>query len=179
VKSEKPAETVLNPEPTPETAPASSGIADLGTSPEASNESPTIPVNTYVEKITRANSSKTQSSSKPALSTPALSSASSTPLSASTPVTPQNTPLQTPAMETASPVKKKTNRFGLLGWALLAVIVAGGGWILWSRKNSGSGPDQPGAPLGGLSPVSGFTGFQGEKESLSGEKTSFWFKKIF
>ncbi len=161
VKSQKASETVLNPETTP--TPVSSGTTDIGLPSEKNHGTP---INAYVEKIKRSKGAK---GTKITL-TP--STAANTPE-----VTPQTTPNQTPAMETpAAPVKTGGSHWIL--WTVLVVAVAGIGWFFWSKNQSGDS-GQPNPPVGGLSPVSGFTGVKNNIEDDSDSKPSFWSKKLF
>jgi hypothetical protein len=153
VKSQKNSETVLNPENS-----SSNGTADIGIPGEHSTS-----VNTYVEKVGR---SKKKSGATASVS-------SSTPLA-----TTQTTPNQTPAMDPVTPVKK-TGKSSKLLWLLLVPILAGIGWYFWSKNQPHDHPSQPMPPVGGLSPVSGFTAVKDQIEDESAPETSFWFKKLF
>jgi hypothetical protein len=155
VKSQQLAETVLNPEPTAVSTPAS----EIGMAADQNDNSPAP----YVEKIKRTKDSKIIST------TPSV-----------TAVTPAAPPPSTPApaMETPAPaVKPKSS--GWIWWVLILLILGGVGWYFWSESRSGNNPQQPNPPTGGLSPVSGFTAFQNKNEGKSKTKTSFWFKKLF
>jgi hypothetical protein len=82
-------------------------------------------------------------------------------------------------MEAApAPVKKKSGGSRWLLWLLGAVALAGAGWYLWSKKHP---PDssEPMPPVGGLSPVSGFTAVKDNIEEESPSEPSFWSKKLF
>ena len=163
VKSQKASETVLNPESTP--APTSSGTADIGMPGEQDHGTP---INTYVEKIKRSKGAK---GTKITL-TPSTAAAATTPETA-----PQTTPAQTPAMETTvTPVKTGGSHWIL--WTILVVAAAGIGWFFWSKNQSGDS-GQPNPPVGGLSPVSGFTGVKNDIEDDSNSEPSFWSKKLF
>lgn len=156
VKSQKAPETVLNGDTT--TTSSSSGTADIGMPGE------NTPVNTYEAKIgARKRSNSTASTSSTLSSTPAA--------------TTQSTPDQTPAMEAAAPPKKSGGSHWLL-WLLLAIVVAGGAWYFWSQKQA-EDSSQPMPPVGGLSPVSGFTGVKDHIEDETQAETSFWSKKLF
>jgi len=154
VKSERASETVLN----PETAPVANGMADIG---ETGHNTP---INTYVEKIGHKK--------KP------LSSLTTTSTTANTVAPPPETPAQTPAMETAAPVAKSGGSHLLL-WLLLIIVLGGVGWYFWSKNHPEDHVDQPMPPVGGLSPVSGFTALKDQIEEESPSETSFWSKKIF
>jgi hypothetical protein len=154
VNSQKPNETVLNPEATP----VSSG--DFGNTP----------VNTYVEKVGHKKSSKSSSQTIGMASTISSSTAAATT---------QNTPNNTPVMETAAPPVKKGGHSSWLWWILLVLILAGIGWYFWSKNQPDEHPAQPMPPVGGLSPVSGFTAVKDQIEDESSPEPSFWTRKIF
>jgi hypothetical protein len=162
VKSQKASETVLNAEPTP--AAASSGTADIGMPSENGNGTP---INTYTEKIKRT---KTNKGTKITL-TP------STAVSITTDLAPQTTPKETPAMETPAPIVKSGGSHWIW-WILLIVVLGGIGWYFWS-KNQSDDHSQPMPPVGGLSPVSGFTAVKDRIEDDSETETPFWSKKLF
>jgi hypothetical protein len=162
VKSQKASETVLNAEPTPMAS--SSGTADIGMPDEKGNGTP---INTYTERIKRT---KTSKGTKITL-TP--STAISTTAEVATPTTPK----ETPAMETTAPVIRSGGSHWIW-WTLLVVVLGGIGWYFWS-KNQSDDHSQPMPPVGGLSPVSGFTAVKDRIEDDSETKTSFWSKKLF
>jgi len=147
VKSQKAPETVLNSEPSADESSASD---------EDSSDS-------YVSSI----KSKKGSSSE-------ASAAESTAGEASEIQAPSTA--QTPAMETAAPVKKGSN---WLWWALLALVLAGAGYLTWKKRRSEEHSAQPMPPVGGLSPVSGFTAVKDRIEEDPSEGTSLWSKKLF
>lgn len=149
-ETQKPPETVLNPEatPVPET--------DNGVKPEKS----------YVVKFHKAKQVKgVQAASTTNVTTPVA--------------TAQNTPMSTPSMEASAPVKK-AGHAALLWWILLVVILAVVGWYFWSKNRGDDHPSQPLPPTGGLSPVSGFTAVKDKiEEDPLEEKPSFWNRKLF
>jgi hypothetical protein len=157
VNSEKPPETVLNPEETPV--------------PSVSHEKQDIgnPTSSYTENLHRtkgANSTTTVST------TPvSANSLASTPVAATT-------PLQTP-MDTTAPVQRSGGSHWFL-WLLVILVLGGIGWYFWSKSQSDSQtPIQPLPPTGGLSPVSGFTAVKEQIEDEVDSKPSFWSQKLF
>ena len=76
-----------------------------------------------------------------------------------------------------SPVAAKTeNKSGSLWlWILAVILVLGGGYYFWTKKSSRR-KGHPLPPMGGLSPVSGFTAM---KDKVQSSKPSFWTKKLF
>jgi hypothetical protein len=156
VKSERASETVLN----PETTPVGSGMADIG------DTGRNTPINTYVEKIGHK---KKTIGSLPSTSTTTNTIA---------PIAETPAPANTPAMETAAPVAKSGGSHLLL-WLLLIIVLGGVGWYFWSKNHPEDHVDQPMPPVGGLSPVSGFTALKDQIEEESPSETSFWSKKIF
>ncbi|HUO57770.1 MAG TPA: hypothetical protein VMV05_06300 [bacterium] len=167
VKSQKAPETVLSPESTPTEVPTTT-TADTGMPVE--NEKPESAPASYVEKIKRTKgTNKIVSTSTP--DSAAITQAS----------TPQNTPMQPPIMDTSTPTSPKKGGSGWVMWVLLVLVGGGGGWYFWSKRQEASlvNPNQPKPPVGGLSPVSGYTGKRTEYEAKDPAKTSIWFKKLF
>lgn len=159
VKSEKAAETVLSPETTP-VAPANS---DMGTVGEKNN----APLNAYTENIKRSKNGKdTKITLTPG--TPA----------ATPETTPASTPIAAPVMDVTVPPAAKSGGSHWIWWVLLVLVLGGVGWFLKNRSESGD-YSQPNPPVGGLSPVSGFTGVKNNIEDETDSKTSFWSKKLF
>lgn len=151
VNTQKPPETVLNPEAVPNT------------------ESATGPEKTYVEKVHKKG---TKAAAK------GLQAASTTNVSTPVPTT-QNTPMSTPSMEVSSAVKKGGHA-AWLWWVLLVLVLAGIGWYFWSKSQKDEHPPtQPMPPTGGLSPVSGFTAVKDKIEDDSPHEPSIWTKKLF
>jgi hypothetical protein len=159
VNSQKPPETVLNPEGNP----VSNGKEDIGM------PGGKTPIRTYVEKIHRSKGPK----STTITTTPVTENTSAPP-----PVVTQ-APAQTPAMETPVPVKKSGGVHWFL-WLLVLLVLGGIGWYFWSKSQSDhQSPSQPMPPVGGLSPVSGFTAVKDRIEDEVDSKPSFWSKKLF
>lgn len=154
VNTQKPPETVLNPE-TP------SSKTDMGM--PTSNS----PVKSYTERVHKG--PKSASKGMPVSSTSNVSTPA---------VTAQITPNNTPSMETSAPVKK-SGHTSWLWWVLLVLVLAGIGWYFWSKNQPDDHPSQPMPPVGGLSPVSGFTAVQDKIEDDSEKETSIWSKKLF
>jgi len=150
IKTTKAPETVLNPESTPDTS--------------MTEHHPIT--HSYTERIKKA-APKTYSAlnaKTPQVATPSM--------------TTQSTPNSTPSMETATPVKKSGGS-SWIWWILLILALGGAGWYFWSKNQSEGGSSQPKPPVGGLSPVSGFTAVKDKIEDESQEGTSFWSKKLF
>lgn len=154
---QKPNETVLNPEQTP-----------LALTPGAGSTNP----GTYVEKIHRSKGPK----SKTTISTTPVATTESAAASVNTPET---APKQTPAVETTLPVKKNGGFHWLL-WLLVLIVIGGIVWYFLSKnREHNDQTGQPTPPMGGLSPVSGFTAVKDHIEDEAETKPSIWFKKIF
>jgi len=77
----------------------------------------------------------------------------------------------------ASPVvaKTETKSGSFWLWILAAILALGGGYYFWTKK-SPRRKGHPLPPMGGLSPVSGFTAM---KDKVQSSKPSFWTKKLF
>lgn len=160
VKSQKAAETVLSPETTP--TPVSSGASGI----VMAGENHGTPINTYVEKFKRSKSGKATK----------ITLTPGTP--AATPdVTPVTTPVPPPPVDTTTP-PAKTGGSHWIWWVLLVLVLGGVGWFLKNKNQSGDF-SQPNPPVGGLSPVSGFTGVKNNIEDESDSEPSFWSKKLF
>ena len=127
------------------------------------------PARSYIAKIHR---SKGPQSSTTITTTPVTSEGTST-ISAL-----PSSPKSTPAMETPMPIKKSGGSHWLL-WILVLLVVGLIGWYFWSKSQEGHHPGQPAPPMGGLSPVSGFTAVKDQIEEENGSKPSFWNKKLF
>jgi hypothetical protein len=154
VNTQKAPETVLNPE--------SSSIQNAGM-PEGNG-----PAKSYVEKVSHRGS-KSASNGMPVSSTSNVSTPAATA---------QITPNNTPSMETSAPVKKS----GHASWLWVPLVLALGGligWYFWSKNRTDDHPSQPMPPVGGLSPVSGFTAVRDKIEDDSETETSIWSKKLF
>ena len=83
-----------------------------------------------------------------------------------------------PSTPVSEPVQPKNGSHWVL-WALGLIAIGGIGWVYWSKRQSEDSA-QPMPPVGGLSPVSGFTAVKDniEEEATSSE-VSFWSKKLF
>jgi hypothetical protein len=86
--------------------------------------------------------------------------------------TPVATPAAVAAPVNAQPEKKSGSKWL---WILIAVAALGGGYYLYAKK-SPRRKGHPLPPMGGLSPVSGFTAM---KDKVQSSKPSFWTKKLF
>ena len=155
VKSQNQAETVLNTEETPPSP--SSGLSE-GHKPARS----------YIAKIHRTKGAQNTTITTTPVSGEGATMASTLP----------GTPKQTPALETPMPVKKSAGAHWFL-WLLVLIVLGLIGWYFWSKNQEGQHPGQPAPPLGGLSPVSGFTAVKDRIEEEDGSKPSFWNKKLF
>jgi len=152
VKSDKAAETVLAPEPTP-----------VPTTDTNAGEKPEHPIGSYTENIKRSkNGKETKISVTPA---------------ATTELTPAATPNAVPPMDTTVPPAKGGGSHWIW-WVLLVLVLGGVGWFLKNRSQSGD-YSQPNPPVGGLSPVSGFTGVKNHIEDEAEPQSSIWNKKLF
>ena len=79
---------------------------------------------------------------------------------------------------TAAPKKAGGSHFLLI--IFLVLVVAGIGWYFWTKNQPmDDHPDHPMPPVGGLSPVSGFTAVKDKIEEADSSETSFWSKKLF
>lgn len=134
----------------------------LGSDPSAtpSEDASDSSSDSYVSSI----GSKKSSSGTASTEAPAAEAAAQPPTSS-----------ETPAMETAAPVKKGSS---WLWWVLLALVLVGAAYLAW-KKRQAEGASQPMPPVGGLSPVSGFTAVKDRIEETPSEGTSFWSKKLF
>jgi hypothetical protein len=133
---------------------------------KSSDNSSTIPVNSYVEKT--SSKSKSSAGKEPGSTVPMAS--------APTPLPTQEMSAATPVAEPVAAPQKSGSHF--LWWLLLILILAGIGWYFWSKNHSDEDEFQPHPPSGGLSPVSGYTG---TKHLEAGEKKapSIWTRKLF
>ncbi len=160
VKSQKAAETVLSPEASP--TPVATASSDLG----IAGEKHEAPINTYVEKIKRTKNGKetkiTLTPGTPA-ATPETAAAAATPNTA-------------PPVDASVPPAKGGSHW--IWWVLLVLALGGIGWFLKNKSQSGD-YSQPNPPVGGLSPVSGFTGVKNKIEDETDSEPSIWTKKLF
>ncbi len=166
VKSQKANETVLNINSTP--TPQANSWVDIGMADETKNTE-AVP-RSYTEKI----------KSEP--EAPAMAAAPNSISIASLPPTPiptaPNVPMKSPSIENIAPVKKNVGTYLIL-WFLVILALGGAGYYFWSKTRVEEPSGQPQKPLGGLSPVSGFTAIRGRLEKKKKAKKSFWLKKIF
>jgi LPXTG-motif cell wall-anchored protein len=149
VKSEKPAQTVLEQATPVSTETSSIQAPSMGTEVKRVHHS-------YAKKSPVEGSSSTSTTS------PAIAETKS-------PEKPAPAPARTPI--TASDKKSSNLWLILLGLA----VVGGAGYYLVSRKSSRK--NRPLPPHGGLSPVSGFTAMK-DRVRNDAPKSSFWSKKI-
>ena len=115
-------------------------------------------IHAYVEKVGAAKNAS--DSAVPAAANPAPAASSN------------------PPMDTAANTDKKSGSHWIL-WAIGLLAVGGIGWVVWSKTQSEESI-QPMPPVGGLSPVSGFTAVKDQiEEDSRPSETSFWSKKLF
>jgi hypothetical protein len=100
---------------------------------------------------------------------------------ASTPEAMAPVPAEDSSMENVQvPAKKKNGLMNALLWMILIpVLLIGLIWFIWSMFHKRELPFQPAPPMGGLSPVSGFTAMKNQIQAESESKVSFWNKKLF
>ncbi len=168
VKSQKASETVLNSNPTPSSQ--SNTWVDIGM-PEQTKKTEAVP-RSYVEKI--KNEVQPEAPSLAA----APNSISVTAMVPTPIPTVESVPVKNTTMENTAPVKKNVGAYILL-WLLVILALGGAGYYFWSKTRIEEHPLQPQKPLGGLSPVSGFTAIRGQLEKKRNTQKSFWLKKIF
>jgi hypothetical protein len=89
-------------------------------------------------------------------------------------VVPAPNQAQPPMEATSNSTSKKGSHWFL--WLVVLVILGGGAYWYFTRNKDEETPYQPQPPVGGLSPVSGYTG---QKKSNSSKKISFWKRKLF
>jgi hypothetical protein len=183
IKGQKPPETVLNAESSP--TPDATQIITMGPSPNgvavSSNpktgfnfDTPNRPVEksvarSYKEKIERVKGPQSiqtvQVVTTPTPETSAAVSGNSTPTASQ--------PSQ-PPMEANANNKPKGSHWFI--WLIVLAVLGGGAYWYWSHRHEDETPYQPQPPVGGLSPVSGFTARKNKTET---KKTSFWNRKLF
>jgi hypothetical protein len=111
----------------------------------------------------------------PAAAEPAMDAAAS-----STPEALASVPAEESPMDVQTPVKKKSGIMNALLWMIvIPVLLIGLVWFIWSMFHKRELPFQPAPPMGGLSPVSGFTAASNQAKAESESKGSFWNKKLF
>ncbi len=182
IKGQKPPETVLNSDSTP--TPEATQDFTLGANPTAtpqvssgedmdtaSRKLSKSVARSYAEKIARVKASQSTQSIQ-VLTTP----------------TPEMTPTAEPVMTPtavaapAPPMETTTNTHPRKGphwilWLIILILLGGGAYWYWLRsKEDDNTPYQPHPPVGGLSPVSGYTV---RKKPEAPKKPSFWKRKLF
>jgi hypothetical protein len=81
-------------------------------------------------------------------------------------------------MDSTTSTDKKSGSHWVL-WAIGILAVGGIGYVVWSKTQSEESI-QPMPPVGGLSPVSGFTAVKDRiEENFQPAEPSFWSKKLF
>lgn len=83
----------------------------------------------------------------------------------------------TPAMETTATAADKGGFPTWILWVLGIAALGGLGYMAWAKRQAAE-ESQPMPPVGGLSPVSGFTALKDQIEEET-PKPSFWSKKLF
>ena len=171
VKSQKPPETLLTTQITPVVTPVPEG-PELALSQEPAAVAEPSPKEEADETITEEVESAPQAQAPKVVAQAAPSQPA--------PLQEKPAPAAAPAPDkTEAPVKAKGAGYDWL-WGVLLLAIAGVGWYFLAKGHSHpAGQPHPKPPTGGLSPVSGFTGFQNEKGSKIRKKPSIWSKKIF
>ncbi len=181
IKGQKTPETVLN----AETSATPNAAINMGPSPNGSEvssnpktgfnfDTPNRPVErsvarSYKEKIARVKGPQSvqtvQVITTPTPETSAAISSNSTPTSSQQ---------SQPPMDASTNNKPKGSHWFI--WLIVLAVLGGGAYWYWSHRREDETPYQPQPPVGGLSPVSGFTARRNLTES---KKTSFWNRKLF
>jgi hypothetical protein len=79
-----------------------------------------------------------------------------------------------------APARKKSGLMNAFLWMILIpILIIGLVWFIWSMLHKRELPFQPAPPMGGLSPVSGFTAVKNRMKAESEPRVSFWNKKLF
>ncbi len=168
IKGQKPPETVLNPD-------TSSTSSETSSQPKTNFnfDTATRPVGksvarSYKEKITRVKGPKSVQTVQVG-TTPEVTSNNSTPTVV--PISDQSQP----PMEGSANQKPKHGSHWFL-WLVVLALLGGGAYWYWSHRKEDDSPYQPQPPVGGLSPVSGFTA---RKKMPEPKKISFWKRNLF
>jgi hypothetical protein len=187
IKGQNPPETVLNPELTP--TPQASQSTNLDISSPAAETTPQPKTNfdfdtkerpvsksvvrSYKEKIARIKGPHSiQTVQVVTTPTPQIASAETNqPTPTVEPITSQS---QTPMDASTSLKPQKSSHWFL--WLVVLGLLGGGGYWYWSHRNENESPYQPQPPVGGLSPVSGFTAKRILREA---KKPPFWNRSLF
>jgi hypothetical protein len=172
IKGQKPPETVLNAEATPNAQNGQSINLENGSQPKNNFNfnTATQPVSksvarSYKQKIARIKGPQSvQTVQVMTTSTP-----QTTPTVVTTSTQPQ------PPMEGNANQKPKHGSHWFL-WLVVLALLGGGAYWYWSHRKEDDSPYQPQPPVGGLSPVSGFTA---RKKLPEPRKTSFWKRNLF
>jgi hypothetical protein len=161
VKSEKVPETVLNSN-TNTIAPPMTLMTETPT--------PTVVASVWVNAYTKHTKLAKHHSHSHVIKAPIMAAA--TPL-----VLPKTTPVNTPisfTTDSETPKKKSSSHWFLILSGL--VLIAALGYYFWTKKTPPQN-NYPLPPMGGLSPVGGFTAMRNKIRSE--KKQSIWTKKIF
>jgi hypothetical protein len=184
IKGQNPPETVLNSEPTPTpdmgefyTPTPIAETAQVKKSDDSDTLTPPVSkkvARSYKQKIARMKATEAAVNAQVSpTSTPQV-----TPVVASV-ITPTVVPApiqaQPPMESTTNSTPKKGSHWFL--WLVVLVILGGGAYWYFTRNKDEETPYQPQPPVGGLSPVSGYTGLK--RSSSSHKKTSIWNRKLF
>jgi len=179
-----------SPSVSPSETPTPSTDTSVGLVPEASpTSSPTVTATATVsdysyvpETVTMEEDADTVSAkvvqkpkpvkaTKPPVKSPAVPTATPQPVATDipTPIPTSNVfgAIKSEPMSTDNPPSVKSTS-KLWSWLLLLLVVVGAIWYFWRRnQDDDSLPSKPSAPLGGLSPVSGFFSDGSKKTSHS------------
>jgi putative SOS response-associated peptidase YedK len=174
VKSQKASETNLKSATSAATMTVTASVSATQTA--SATATAVVPMtNSYTKHKTSANrgSASGSSSRSFAMKKPAVPMMAA-PMTTAVP-TMQGTPMATFTPVTAQAQKKPGSHWPLIvaGVALVAAV----GFYFWTKKEPPQN-DFPLPPMGGLSPVSGFTAMR-NKVNADIKKTSIWTKKIF
>jgi hypothetical protein len=160
VRNQKAPETVLNPDATPTDQPTPEAIAVV--TPQA--EQPVRIHHHYVAKALPVAVTPTP--------TVVAAQVQATPTVVPTPIVSQPMP---PVETTVAPKPKRGTNW-LLWILILIILIVAGVWGYFRYLEMKEDSHQPQPPVGGLSPVSGFTG---QKHLRKAKKPRFWNRKLF
>ena len=187
IKGKNPPETVLNTEATP-TPPlsqtinmgSSSALTEAASQPKNSFDFDTRPrpvgksvERSYKEKIARIKGPHSTQTVQ-VLTTPTPQVVSANTNQPTPTVEPTTQPSQPPMDSSLSAKPQKPSHWFL--WLVVLGLLGGGGYWYWSHRNENNSPYQPQPPVGGLSPVSGFTA---RRTTPGPKKISIWKRKLF
>ena len=176
VKSEKTQATNLKSPDKPAT-PVVTMTATVGLSPTQTASTTVVPTST-INNYTKQKNSSNGSSKRSAMTRAALAK-KSVPMMAAPLLTPSPTLVSPTPIATFTPVSAQGPKKPGSHWPLIIAgiaLVAAVGFYFWTKKAPPHN-DFPLPPMGGLSPVSGFTAMR-KKMQAETKKQSIWNKKI-